>query len=84
VGELSLMPWQHATSGLCRDAAKAWLIAHNRSVKEVYTVEEAGVFYTVDGYPRDVARHQRWRVDQRDLDTLVPLGHAEKGWPALA
>lgn len=78
------MPWQHATSGLCRDAAKAWLIANNRTVKDVYVVEEHGVFYSVEGYPKDIARHQRWRLDQTDLNKLVPLGTATNGWPALA
>lgn len=71
------MPWEHATSGLCLQAGEAWLKEQGRSVKWVYAVDEWAVCYVSSA---GEARHQRWRPDQKDLNTLVPEGPHKSGW----
>jgi hypothetical protein len=73
---MELLPWEHATSGLCCRAAEKWLTVHNRSFRRVHIVEWWAVFYESAEHE---ARFQRWEID--DKGALVPAGIARPGWP---
>jgi hypothetical protein len=90
---MGLLPWEHATSGLCCEAAETWLRENERAVAKVYTVEWWAAFYESPG---GETRHQRWELamvcrdcGKRDCgykshpkdEQLVPAGQSRSGWP---